>query len=213
MGSLEPWPIRPQELADPPPKDPPVQALNEYLTNLASPSPAPGGGSAAMVVGATACSLVAMVARICAGSRKYQAKRELAERLITLADGLRAQFLERKTQDEGAFDAVVAARGNPDAMETALHGAAAVPLEGARAALAALGLAADGLEFRNANLVSDLGCAAEFAYAALLACAYNVRINHKFMKDAATIDAQQSELETLERNAMPLLQAVRLALP
>ena len=162
-----------------------------------------------MVVGATGCALVAMVARICAGSRKYEAKRDLAERLIARADALREEFLERKTRDEGAFDAVVAARGNPEAMEAALHGAASVPLEGSRAALTALQLAADGLELGNANLVSDLGCAGEFAYAALLACAYNVRINHKFMKDQATIAAQQTELAALERAALPLLQTIR----
>jgi methenyltetrahydrofolate cyclohydrolase len=190
-----------------------VEALNEYLTNLASASPAPGGGSAAMVVGATGCALVSMVARICVSSPKYASKHDLANRLTTQADALRTAFLERKERDERAFDAVVAARGDRAAMEAALAGAAAVPLEGAQAALAALRLAADALALGNANLVSDLGCAAEFAYAALLACAYNVRINHKFMKDEGTISSQASELERLEREALPLLTTVRSALP
>jgi formiminotetrahydrofolate cyclodeaminase len=107
----------------------------------------------------------------------------------------------------------VAARGDKAAMEAALGRAATVPLEGAHAALAALRFASGALELGNANLVSDLGCAAEFAYAALLACAYNVRINHKFMKDEAAISAQASELERLEREALPLLTTVRSALP
>ncbi len=209
---MEPRAILPQELADPPANGRRVEALSEYLTNLASESPAPGGGSAAMVVGAAGCALVSKVARICAASQRYEAKHALAARLITRSDALRTAFLERRARDERAFDAVVDARGDKDAMQRALAGAAAVPLEGAQAALEVLQLAADGLELGNANLVSDLGCAAEFAHAALLACAYNVRINHKFMKDETLISRQRAELERLENEALPLLSAVRAAL-
>lgn len=166
-----------------------------------------------MVVGAAGCALVSMVAHICEASPKYEAKRPLATRLADQADALRYAFLERKDRDERAFDAVVAARGDKAAMQAALAGAAAVPLEGARAALEALRLSADALELGNANLVSDLGCAAEFAHAALLACAYNVRINHKFMKDETLIAQQRSQLAEFEKAASPLLHAVRAALP
>jgi methenyltetrahydrofolate cyclohydrolase len=186
-----------------------VEALNEYLTKLASEAPVPGGGSAAMVAGAEGCALVAMVARICAGSPKYAAVHSIAERLILEADALRAKMLEYKTADEAAYDAVVAARGDKDAMQRALRHAAEVPLRGAEAALKALRLAADALELRNANLVSDVGCASEFAHAALTACAYNVEINHKFMKDPGVVSAQRHELHRLQREANALLPAIR----
>lgn len=189
-----------------------MEALDDYLTNLASESPAPGGGSAAMVVAGAGCALVSMVARICAASPKYEGKRSLAQRLIAEADSLREAFVARKTRDERAFDAVVAARGNKPAMQRALQEAAAVPLEGAAAALDALRLAADALELGNANLASDLGCAAEFAHAAMLACAYNVRINHKYMNDEATVSSQRAELTRLEERAGDLLTRVRAAL-
>jgi formiminotetrahydrofolate cyclodeaminase len=189
-----------------------VETLNEYLTNLGSISPAPGGGSAAMVVAATGCALVAMVARICAGSAKYASKHELANRLSARAEELQQAFLERKEQDERAFDAVVAARGDKQAMETALHGAASVPFQGAQAAAELLRLCADALELGNANLVSDIGCAAEFGSAAMFACAYNVYINHKFMKDTPTIEAQRAKLADLETEAQFLLEKVRTAL-
>ncbi len=97
--------------------------------------------------------------------------------------------------------------------EAALRGAAAVPFDGAKGALELLRLCIDALELGNANLVSDIGCSAEFAYAAMLACAYNVRINHKFMKDTATIDAQRVALADLETEARFLLEKVRFALP
>jgi methenyltetrahydrofolate cyclohydrolase len=193
------------------PNDPGVQPLNDYLAKLASDSPAPGGGSAAMVVGATGCSLVAMVARICAASKRYAPVHDLANLLVVQADDLRERLLALREQDEAAFDAVVAARGDKSAMQHALQGAAAAPLEGARKNLLAMRLSKQALALGNANLVSDVGCAAEFSFASLVACAYNVRINHKFMKDEHLVAEQAAELQTLEDGAAPLLHEIRSA--
>jgi formiminotetrahydrofolate cyclodeaminase len=189
-----------------------VDSLNDYLTKLASEAPIPGGGSAAMLVGAAACSLCAMVARICAESKKYVDVRPTALRLAAQADALRDRMALLRAQDEAAFEAVVAARGDKEAMQAALRGAAQAPLEGAGAAFEALQLAGEAFDLRNANLVSDAGCAAEFAYAALLACAYNVRINHKFMKDADLVQTQAAELDRLENEGAALLSALRRGL-
>ncbi len=189
-----------------------VETLDDYLTKLASAEPVPGGGSAALVVGAAGCSLLAMVARICAARKKYEAVHALAQRLVDEADRLRAHMLSLRERDEAAFEAVVAARGNKDAMQRALHDAAAAPLEGAKASQQALHLASQALELNNANLVSDIGCAAEFAHAALISCAYNVRINHKFMTDEPTIASQRAQLERLQDDSLPLLAHVRSTL-
>jgi formiminotetrahydrofolate cyclodeaminase len=162
-----------------------------------------------MVVAAAGCSLVAMVARICASSPKYSGVHEAARRLVADADGLREQTMVLRAQDERAYAAVVAARGDKAAMQRALHAAASVPLEGARAALRVLELAAVALSLQNANLISDVGCAAEFGYAALEACAYNVRINHKFMKDEDAIRTQSAELDELRRKAAEALKSLR----
>ena len=190
-----------------------METLNGYLTNLGSERPAPGGGSAAMVVAAAGCALLSMVARICAASAKYAPKHDLANHLGNRADSLKQAFVQRKEQDERAYDAVVAARSDKAATQAALNRAAAVPFEGAQSALDVLRLCSDALGLGNANLVSDIGCAAEFAYAAMLACAYNVRINHKFMKDAATIDAQRIAIADFETEGLFLLEKVRSALP
>lgn len=164
-----------------------------------------------MVTGAQACALVAMVARICARSPKYEAVKGQAEALAARADALREKMLRGKARDEQAFEAVVAAKGDRAAMQSALLEAAAVPLDGAQDALAALNLAAEAGSLQNKHLVSDVGCAAEFAYAALAACAYNVRINHKFMKDAEAIGAQRTQLERCEREGAAQLARVREA--
>lgn len=163
-----------------------------------------------------------MVGRICSANPKYASRRELALELVEQADRLREEFLRARERDEAAFDRVVAASAMPNgtesekharraALEDALLHAAAEPLSVAQQALDVLELAESALDLNNVNLVSDIGCAAEFAYAALAACAYNVRINHRFMKDRATIEAQSDAIERTEREAARLLARVRRA--
>lgn len=168
------------------------------MTRLASAEAVPGGGSAAMIVAAAGCALVAMVARICDNPA-----------LAAGADALRARALEQSRRDESAFERVMQTRG--EERQAALTQAAETPLEGMRIALDALHLSANALALGNANLVSDAGCAAEFAHAALLGCAYNVRINHRFMRDAATVTSQRAALERYEREATGLSAAIRKA--
>jgi formiminotetrahydrofolate cyclodeaminase len=188
-----------------------VESLESYMNDLASGAPAPGGGSAALVVGSAGCSLIAMAARICAGSKKYHDVHPLAHRLTKEADALRDRMLELRKRDEAAFEAVVAARGNTEEMQRALRDASSTPLEGAQAAFSALQLSVEALNLKNDYLVSDVGCAAEFAYAALTGCAYNVRVNHKHMRDEAVVSSQRRILSELETGAGELLNTVRKA--
>jgi len=189
-----------------------VESLGEYLEQLASREAVPGGGSAAALVGALGAALAAMVARIGAPGT-----------LAREADDLRAQLIEARFRDETAFRAVVAAQALPkandtekavrrDALETALNDAAEAPLHAASLALAVLELSERVFDASTAALVSDAGCAAEFANAAVLACAYNVRINHRYMKDAAAIARQSDALRAIEEQAATTLARVRVRL-
>jgi methenyltetrahydrofolate cyclohydrolase len=172
------------------------------------------------LVSALGAALVAMVARISADSPKFADRRALAEQLADDADRLRAELLGGGIRDETAFDAVVAAQALPrsddvqkrtraEALELALSNAAQAPLDAAACSLDVLRLADRALLLPNRNLVSDVGCAAEFASAGLAACAYNVRANHLFMKNPATIAAQAHALTGLEREASALLDSIR----
>jgi formiminotetrahydrofolate cyclodeaminase len=163
-----------------------------------------------------------MVARICAEGPKYADRRAAILKIARQADGLRADLLATAPLDEAAFAAVIAAQALPRAtdaqkmlreqtLEDALHEAAAVPLHAAQLALDVQRLAVRALDLRNRNLASDVGCAAEFAASAISACAYNVRINHRFMKSQASIAAQNAKMARCEREANALLQSVRRA--
>ena len=79
-------------------------------------------------------------------------------------------------------------------MDDALARAAAEPLRATALSLNVLELLEKLLEFPIQALRSDVGSAAEFASAALASCAYNVRINHRFMHDPEVVALQEQAL-------------------
>ena len=200
-----------------------MERIDKYLQALASEAPIPGGGSAATIVAAHGAALVAMVARICAGNPKRASTHELAERLIRDADHARNALLESRALDESAFSLVVAAQALPRdtdeakttrtvALQASLAGAAYAPLLAARQALSVLSLSRDALALENEHLLSDLGCAAEFASSAIRACTYNVRINHRYLRNATLVAEQRDELLELEQRRVNVLADVRTAI-
>ena len=197
-----------------------MERIDEYLQALASEAPTPGGGSAASLVAAHGAALVAMVARICASNPKRSDIHGLAQRLVIDADAATADLLEARLKDEVAFSAVVAAQALPrdtdvakdlrsQALQASLAGAAKAPLHAATLALHVLHLTRDALDLNNRDLLSDLGCAAEFASAAVHAYAYNVRINHRYLRDTVLIAEQERDLAALESAQTTMLDHIR----
>jgi formiminotetrahydrofolate cyclodeaminase len=191
-----------------------VESLDTYLERLASKDAVPGGGSAAALTGAFAAALVAMVGRI--GSAPIGD-------LVSEADRLRADLMEARSRDEDAYAAVVAAQALPKGSEAestarrhavgrALERAAQVPLEAAGLSVKVLRLADRLARIPKSALASDVGCAAELAHAALAACAYNVRINHRYMREAPIVREQAAKLVRYEGEASQILARVRAAL-
>lgn len=185
-----------------------MNGIDAYLDRLASSDPTPGGGSAATLVGAMGAALCAMVARITAGSPRHAERREHALRLAEQADALRSRFEAARPLDEAAYERVVGAQALPKttaeekaartaALQAALAGAAQAPLEAAGLAAEGLALAEATAALDNAHLESDVECATHFFRAAFAASVANVRINHRFLKDPATVGAQNERLTAI----------------
>jgi formiminotetrahydrofolate cyclodeaminase len=188
-----------------------VERFDLYLERLASSDAVPGGGSAAAVVAAISAALVAMVGRIGANP---------PDGLVEEADRLRAELDTARKSDEEAYAAVVAAQALPknneseraarrEAVEGALKRAAQSPLDAAALAVRVLELVERLLQNHMGALVSDVGCAAEFAHAAVIACGYNVRVNHRYMRDEAAIREQAATLFRYEGVAARILERAR----
>ncbi|MGA9272562.1 MAG: cyclodeaminase/cyclohydrolase family protein, partial [Candidatus Cybelea sp.] len=86
------------------------------------------------------------------------------------------------------------------------------PLHAATLALGVLELTDRLIETPMRALASDVGSAAELAAAAVAACAYNVRVNHRYMHDEPAIREQAVVLDRVERNASEVLARVRARL-
>jgi glutamate formiminotransferase/formiminotetrahydrofolate cyclodeaminase len=184
------------------------ESVSGFLASVAAPTPAPGGGSVAAHVGALGAALAQMVAGLTIGRKKYAAVEDdmkaLALEATDLGNTLRA-LVER---DANAYALVMQAYTLPKdgteqlaartaAIDDALLGAAAVPLETARACAAVAALAERAAQRGNTNCASDAGVAALLAEAACRGAVYNVRINVASLSDrsrGAPLLAEAGEL-------------------
>ena len=173
------------------------QTLTDFLAGLAAPTPAPGGGAAAAVSGATAAALVEMVAGLSLKKSPDGAEAALQQRTAAQMATLRAELLTLADDDANAYNAFIQAMRLPKvaeherdarsrAMSAAAEHAAKVPLKTLRAITTAAE-AARLLTGRSlVSAASDLDVALRFARAAGLSAAENVEANLPFIDDPET---------------------------
>jgi len=194
-----------------------------FLDALAADSPAPGGGSASAYSGAAAAALVAMVARLTIGRKKYAEVEKQMQQVLERAEALRAELTAAIQKDAAAFEAVMAAyrmpKGTPEeaavrgeAIESAMKEAARVPLQVATQAVEVMGLSVLVVKAGNLNAISDGASAAAQARAALSGAGYNVRINAASLKDRDEVIRLLAALKDLEERAENYEEDVRATL-
>jgi glutamate formiminotransferase/formiminotetrahydrofolate cyclodeaminase len=180
----------------------------QFLDALADGSPAPGGGSASAYAGAMAAGLVAMVARLSVGKKKYAKIEESMKEIIAEADDLRAELTEAVQRDADAFDAILASFRRPKddpererIIQEAIHHAAEVPLSVAHKTVRVLELALEVGMRGNDNAITDAGTGAAMARAAMTGASYNVQINSLGLKDKTIAQNLLDDLTALEEKA------------
>jgi glutamate formiminotransferase/formiminotetrahydrofolate cyclodeaminase len=194
-------------------------AVDRFVDEVSSESPAPGGGSVAALAGSLAAGLSAMVANLTVGKKGYEAAwidlSELAERAQVVKDRL----VGAVDDDTDAFNAAMAAMRMPKstpgeqaarnaALEAGYQLAARVPLETANACLDAMRLSLVAAEKGNRNSASDAGVAALMARAGVEGAAFNVLINLGSVKDETFKQACRSEIDGLLQAAGALCDQV-----
>lgn len=179
-----------------------------FLVDLASNSPAPGGGGAAALVGAAGVALGNMVGALTVGKKKYAAVEADILALNERATALRQKLEGLVQADAEAFAPLAAAYRLPKetpeqqaakaaALEAALDGACAVPLAILEACGEGVALAVEYAEKGSVLALSDAGCAALFCKAAMEASSLNVSINTKLMADRAKAEALNAKADAL----------------
>jgi glutamate formiminotransferase/formiminotetrahydrofolate cyclodeaminase len=178
------------------------ETVDGFMSNVAGPTPTPGGGSVAAHAGALGAALAQMVAGLTVGKKKYAAVEDEMKQLALQASALRRTLTALVERDAQSYDAVRAAYQLPkdteaqqavrdDAIREALIGAAVVPLETARTAVEVAALAAALAERGNSNAVSDACVGALLAEAACKGAVFNVRINVASLDDAGSARGAQ----------------------
>jgi formiminotetrahydrofolate cyclodeaminase len=162
--------------------------INDFVKELSSASPAPGGGSVSAFAGVLCASLCIMVANLTLGKKKYQndystiesAKEEaemLLHKLSVLVDSdtqaykdLAAAFkLPKSTEEEKKL--------RKNTIQEATKAAARVPMEILEATVMLSGPVKTVVQNGNPNCISDAGVGAQLLKSAAMGAAYNVLIN------------------------------------
>ncbi len=179
-----------------------------FLDELASKAPAPGGGSVAAISGALGAALVSMVCNLTLGKKGYEDVQDDIQDLLAQSEALRAELTDLLEADVAAYSGYSAAAKMPRAtdeekaaravaMQAALQVATDVPLRIAEAAVKVIDLCQPAAEKGNKFAVSDAGVAVLMAEAALRSAALNVLINLGSLKDQEFAAAKRARLESL----------------
>lgn len=172
----------------------------QFLSELSSNAPVPGGGGASAAVGAFAAALGMMVTNLTIGKKKYADYEEEVKAVRDRLEGLRDQLIDLVDGDAVAFEPLSKAYSIPKddperdiIMENALYEASVVPMSIMETVLAAAKELEILVEKGSKLAVSDVGVGILFAQAAIEGASLNVYINTKSMKDrerAAALDAK-----------------------
>jgi formiminotetrahydrofolate cyclodeaminase len=182
--------------------------VEDFIEQLASSSPTPGGGSASALAGAMAAAMVEMACNLTVGREKFRDVEEDLKVVLRRAGELREQLLAAVNEDTDAYDEVSQAYKLPKnsdqekaarstAIQKALQYATQVPLKVAQAAIETSQLAQIALEKSNPNVASDARVARVLADAAREGATANVEINLGSITDEDFAARIQEELHDM----------------
>lgn len=195
--------------------------IREFLDELSSGSPTPGGGAASALVGSIAAALSSMVANLTIGKKKYVDVESEMKEVVSRAKELRDNLLKLMDDDVVVFNRIMDAyrlpKNNDEEMsirkmkiEEASKNACEVPLKTARLCLEVINLASVVIEKGNRNAVSDGICSAYFADAALNGALMNVKINLKNISDEKFKEEMNNQIEILRNGSKEKLKNIEL---
>lgn len=172
--------------------------VKEFIEELGSNSPAPGGGSAAAVAASLGCALGSMVFNLTVGKKAYnEYEDEIKDKILKAlgeTDLNKSEFLDLMEKDASEFLELMAAFKLPkDTDEEKVHReekisegylkALQIPFNVAEKAFGLYKYIEIAATYGNKNAVSDAGVAALLLQTAIEGAVLNVKINLSSIKD------------------------------
>jgi formiminotetrahydrofolate cyclodeaminase len=170
------------------------QSLQNFIDDISSSSPTPGGGSVSAFCGVLGTSLGLMVCNLTIGKKKYESVQEEILQLKSNLEKYKEKFLELYDLDSKAFDKVMDAFKLPkdtdeeksrrtEAIENATIEATETPINVIKTSLEALNEIVRLSEIGNQNSLSDTGVAIQLLKTCAEGAMLNVMINTKSLND------------------------------
>lgn len=191
-----------------------------FIEELAAPTPTPGGGSAAAYAGAMGAGLVAMVAGLTIGKKKYADVEAEMQAIRVVAENLRKELTQAVDDDASAFEALMGTFKLPKetdeekttrnaAIVAATLNAAHIPLHVSEHVIKVMELALKCAKKGNVNAISDAMSGFALCRASLTAAGYNVRINLNTLEDKSMGEKMLNELKGYETKADEIEKEIR----
>ena len=188
---------------------------NDFVKQLASKAPTPGGGGAAALAGALGAALGSMVASLTVGKKKYA---DVEDEIISLneeMERIQKDLMILIDKDAELFAPLAAAYGAPsetdeqkDAKEVLLQkcfkDAAAAPVQMMEKCGEAIDILVEFAAKGSTLAISDAACGAVLCSAAMRAAWLNVCVNTKFIKDEAYASALNDKCQALLSKYLPI---------
>lgn len=186
--------------------------VDGFLSELASNSPAPGGGSVAALAGSLGAALSSMVCNLTVEKEKYSDVQKEIKYVLKKSETLRKRLTELIDEDTDAFNDVIKGFKMPKetekqkearskAIQEGYKSAAKVPLETACTCEKIMDVAKVVAEKGNQSSITDAAVSVLMAQAGVESAILNVKINLGSIKDEQFVKKISSELDTLEKNA------------
>ncbi len=194
-------------------------SIKEFIDEIDSKSPAPGGGSVSALASTLGVSLARMVGHLTGGKKKFLALTpeiqlefiDVHEALITIKD----ELIDLIDQDTEAFNLIIKAYQMPkvtdeeiklrtDAIQEGTLEAILVPIKVASLSISALHQIPFLIQYGNKNTVSDLGVAVMSLAVGVEGACMNVLINLASLDDHIAVNQYLAQVENLTQTAHKL---------
>src|SRR5207302_2604014 len=202
-----------------------AMSVRDFIDELASDSPAPGGGSVSALAASMGAALAAMVAVLSHTKKGFESKQEQLDAIATRAQALKDQLLAAVDADTAAFERLLDAMRMPKddpareaVIADATVAATEVPLGVLECCPAVIELCREVARIGLPASMSDAGVGAQMARAAAAGAYQNVCINLSNLgtrgrdllvrADAAWLAAQQVHAQAEEEILKKLRQGL-----
>lgn len=191
----------------------------EFIEDVDSNQPTPGGGSVSALATSLGVSLARMVGHLTVPKKAFKGlDPSLQETIVKHIDSLekiKVRLIELVDEDTVAYNKVMRAfkmpKGTPkekqnrrDAIQEGTLCAIKVPFEVAQKGLEAMTFFEVIIKYGNKNAISDLGVGALLLHAGIEGALLNVQINLGMLKDLEKVTFYTNECQEISRNSAAL---------